>query len=336
MKTCSPSVLTALSAVVLATAGSGLLMAADPDPGLAARYPGDAGIAKDAKVVFADDFESGDIAALKQRWTEVNGRTDKILALAGDSPPGSGGKHALQATAHPPADSGGHLYKKLDRGYDKLHARFCVKFPDKAGYIHHFVTLGGYRPATAWAQGGAGNRPRGDDRITVGIEPFGENGRHDPPGIWNFYAYWHEMKISAGNRYWGNAIAPVTPLKVPAGKWQCVEMMIALNTVPEKADGELALWLDGQPAMRIAKGTPRNAWTGLGFTIPEKGGEPFEGFRWRNSMDLQLNFFWLMHYVTQPAIYRNKREGLPAETRVWFDNIVIATDYIGPVAALKP
>ena len=52
-------------------------------------------------------------------------------------------------------------------------------------------------------------------------------------------------------------------------------------------------------------------------------------------MDLKLNFFWLMHYVTQPAIDRNKREGLPTETRVWFDNIVVAGDYIGPVTPVK-
>ena len=41
-----------------------------------------------------------------------------------------------------------------------------------------FVTLGGYRPATTYPQGGAGERPRGDDRITAGIEPWGDYGRY--------------------------------------------------------------------------------------------------------------------------------------------------------------
>ena len=72
--------------------------------------------------------------------------------------------------------------------------RFYVKFPDPAGYVHHFVHLGGYDPSTRWPQGGAGERPRGDERVTVGIEPFGRNGTRPPPGEWNFYAYWHEMK----------------------------------------------------------------------------------------------------------------------------------------------
>jgi hypothetical protein len=37
--------------------------------GLAARYPGDAGIAKDATVFFADDFEGGDL----KKWDDRSG-----------------------------------------------------------------------------------------------------------------------------------------------------------------------------------------------------------------------------------------------------------------------
>lgn len=38
--------------------------------GLAARYPGDAGIAADPDVVFAEDFESGSIEKVKARWED--------------------------------------------------------------------------------------------------------------------------------------------------------------------------------------------------------------------------------------------------------------------------
>jgi hypothetical protein len=54
-----------------------------------------------------------------------------------------------------------------------------------------------------------------------------------------------------------------------------------------------------------------------------KGGAPFEGFRWRTTDDLNLNYVWLYLYITQAP------EG--HISRVWFDDVVIATDYIGPI-----
>src|SRR5262249_37029025 len=160
--------------------------------------------------------------------------------------PGSRGKRSLLLTATLGENTGGHLYHRLDRGVETLFARFYVRFAPDAAYIHHFVHMGGYNPPTPYPQGGARERPRGADRITVGIEPYGDYGRYPAPGAWNFYTYWHEMKISADGRYWGNGISPETPLLVPRSRWQCVEVMVKLNSAPERADGELALWLDGR------------------------------------------------------------------------------------------
>src|SRR2546428_202355 len=83
---------------------------------------------------------------------------------------------------------------------------------------------------------------RGIERVTVGTEPFGEYGKYPPPGAWFFYAYWHEMKGSADGKYWGNGLRPAQPQLVPKDTWQCVELMLQLNSAPEKHDGELALW----------------------------------------------------------------------------------------------
>ncbi len=303
--------------------------------GIAAQYPGDKGIAKDPRVLFAEDFESGGIDEVKKRWTEASDEGGQVLAFADDAPAGSAGKRSLQVTATLGKNTGGHLYKRLPEGVEKLHARYYVKFAEEADYIHHFTALGGYNPPTNWPQGGAGERPRGDDRIYVGIEPHGTYGRHAPPGAWNFYNYWHEMKISADGKFWGNAISPATPLLAPRGRWQCVEVMVKLNSEPEKADGELALWLDGVEAMRIAKGTPRLKWSGMGFQIPKEGGEPFEGFRWRNHRDLKLNYFWLLHYVTQNAARQNRVPEPERPNRVWFDHIVVARESIGPMEPAK-
>jgi hypothetical protein len=304
---------------------------AEPGDGLAARYAGDRGIGGDPRVLFADDFETGTLRDLGRRWTEVSDKDGKVMAFAPGGPAGTGGRRCLEVTATPGGNTGGHLYKQLPREVDRLFARFYVKFPEDAGYVHHFVTLGGYRPPTPYPQGGAGSRPRGDDRLSVGIEPSGRDGRLTAPGAWNFYTYWHEMKQSADGRYWGNAISPEAPLVVPRDRWQCVEVMVKLNSAPDEADGELALWLDGKPALHVARGTRRGPWTGLGFRLPKEGSEPFEGFRWRTNADLRLNFFWLLHYVTEGGARRNRQADPLRRNRVWFDDVVVATEYVGPV-----
>jgi hypothetical protein len=298
-------------------------------PGLAKKYPADEGISADPAVISSEDFESGELGDLKERWSEISNKDGEVLAFSTDQPRASRGKRSLQMTSTLGKNTGGHLYKKLPRDTDVLFARFYVKFADDAQYVHHFVHMGGYRPATNWAQGGAGERPAGDARFTVGIEPTGSRGKFPPPGQWNFYAYWQEMKASVGGKFWGAGIPAAKPAVIPRNQWQCVEVMMKCNTAPEKSDGELALWTDGQLATHVAPGTPRGEWTGMGFDVLESGGTPFEGFRWRSRADFKINFFWLLFYVTENAGRQNKVEP-SATNRVWFDDIVLATEYVGP------
>ena len=50
---------------------------------------------------------------------------------------------------------------------------------------------------------------------------------------------------------------------------------------------------------------------------------PFEGFRFRSDEKLKLNFLWVLLYVTKsPKDHVSK---------VWFDQIVVAKEYIGPI-----
>jgi hypothetical protein len=141
------------------------------------------------------------------------------------------------------------------------------------------------------------------------------------------------MKKSADGKYWGNGLKPVRPALVPRDRWQCVEVMIKPNSAPDLADGELALWLDGNLTAHIFKGAKRDPWTGMGFSLMEREGEAFEGFRWRTSPELKINFFWLLHYVTENAARQNRIQNPNPVNRVWFDNIVAATEYIGPLEA---
>ncbi len=299
--------------------------------GIAAHYPGDAGLAGAPDVVFAEDFEAENLADVLSRWNDAKNPRGEGLMLIEDGPAGAIGQRALQITARPAQDTGGHLYKRLSKELECAFARFYVKFPEPAGYVHHFVHMGGYRPPTNWPQGGAGTRPRGDERITVGIEPFGFSGKYPPPGLWNFYVYWHEMKQSADGRFWGNGLQPPEPQVVPVGRWQCVEVMIRLNESADSHDGRLALWLDGKLVADFRQGAPRGPWTGLGFALLHAGGTPFEGFNWRTDTRLKINFFWLLHYVTPEALRRNRVDDLQRENRVLFDQIVVASKYIGPI-----
>lgn len=300
-------------------------------PGLAAKYPRDKGLERDPNVLIAEDFETGNLDDLNRRWSNVSNQDGKVFAFDSDVPPGSGGHRSLVMTATLGQNTGGHLYRRLPREVEKAFFRFYVKFPSDAAYIHHFVHIGGYRPATPYPQGGAGERPKGDERVTVGIEPFGSYGRYPPPGAWNFYTYWHEMKGSADGKFWGNGLKPVHPALVPRERWQCVEVMLKLNSAPDQSDGELALWLDGKLTAHFGKGARRDDWTGMGFSLVEKEGEPFEGFLWRACAELKINFFWLLHYVTENAGRQNRVQNPNPMNRVWFDDIVAATEYIGPL-----
>ncbi len=124
--------------------------------GLSAKYPGDKGIARDPAVLFAEDFENGDLRDLARRWEEMKDPHSRVMSLMTDVPPASSGEYSLRMEATLGENDGGHLYRRLPRGVDQLFLRFYVKFPRQAEYIHHFVHLGGYNPPTPYPQGGAG------------------------------------------------------------------------------------------------------------------------------------------------------------------------------------
>jgi len=324
------------TAVLASTATAGAVKLPQGDAGIAAKHPGDIGIEKDPDVVFAENFEVQSLDALKGRWNQVN---EKITSLSDDVPGPSRGKRSILFTHIGGQGEGGHLYKSFKPGFDQLFLRFYVKFDKDCGQIHHFMHLGGYNPPTPYPQGGAGVRPKGHERFTTGIEPFGNAWK------WDFYSYWMEMRGSPprgqcwGNSFLGDAKPPVTK-----GKWQCIEAMMKLNDVGD-TNGEQALWVDGKLAGHLGKGFPRGKWTfdrflpGQGgecirwndqkgdretFRVAE-GGEPFEGFRWRNNEALKLNFLWVLVYITKTP------QGL--ESKVWFDDLVLARRYIGPLKA---
>ena len=146
----------------------------------------------------------------------------------------------------------------------------------------------------------------------TGIEPFGSAWQ------WDYYTYWSEMRGSPPRgQTWGNSFVRDDSLKVQKGKWTCVEVMVKMNDVGD-SNGEMALWIDGKPISHLGKGFPKGKWVFDKFLKDQggesvrwnqskgdrenfsttAGGEPFEGFCWRTTKDLDVNFVWAYLYIT--------------------------------------
>jgi hypothetical protein len=291
-------------AMILAAAAAMAAERAPEGAGLAAKYPGDQGIAKDPAVIFADDFESGDLA----RWDDKSGS----ITVTDEKP--HGGAKCAAAPMERGKNHGGEAKKWFMPGADRVFARAYVKFSADYQYDHHFLTLLANPPTNRWgAFGKAGLKPDGT-YFSTGMEPAFAWGKNPSPGEVNLYAYFMDMEIDPKmNKYWGNGFFPPGPGKGQAASanrvlpkldtWQCWEFMIQANT-PGKADGRQAMWLDGKLA------------------------GDFPGIRWRDDAAVKVNCFWLQHYGydgSDPTKqYHKDRQ------TVWFDDVVVATEYVGP------
>lgn len=270
-------------------------------------------------IIFSEDFESTTLPQVVAHWSEAVNQNG--MALSDDVPPGSLGKKSLMVTSIIGQNTGGHLYKMFDRGYDSLYYRFYVKFAITCHSVHHFVHVGGYYPPTRWPQGGAGEKPQGYERFTSGIEPMGDRWE------WDFYSYWMHMRGNPQpNKFWGNDFNPIPPAKIKRGEWMCVEAMMKVNNPASSYNGEQVLWIDGTKVMHLGKGFPNGYWVWDSFH-PHPDSLPFEGFQWRSDENLRLNFFWLMFYMT-------KGDQGQIDT-VWFDDVVVSTKYNGPLTSVN-
>ena len=109
------------------------------------------------------------------------------------------------------------------------------------------------------------------------------------------------MKPAPDRKYWGNSFRPAKGTQIPRGSWICAEFLLVHNT-PGKPDGEQAFWIDGKLA---------GHWKDI---------------NWRKKSSLQANALTLEAYVTD-------RWTKQRSNTVHFDNVVIATEYVGPVGA---
>ncbi len=278
--------------------------------GIAARYPGDVGIDKDPAVVFHDDFESGQIG---HRWDEVsirrirNAQREEPGLTAEAEPAIARGKRSARAQLHRQSHSDVTLVKRFAPGFDELYMRHYVRYGTDYGYHSH----GGSGFRADWGKGqfrGAGKAPEGDRFFWATLEPIGRPDRGwGPPGALIFYAYWWKMKPDGRGNYWGNWFQGQPDFVPPLETWICVEWRVKANTAG-KEDGELDCWINGK-----------------------KTGE-FRNINWRSSDGLKINTVHLNLYL-EPDAYA--RSGGGSTRTVWYDDVVVATKYIGPMVPRK-
>ena len=263
--------------------------------GIAAHFKADTGIADHHEVIFADNFEIGE---LESRWDNSNTTTALSFSIPENN---LCGQRCLKVEARLGENNGGGLTKWFISS-ERIFVRFYVRFDPDCDYIHHFVTLRankGLNGSDKWSGfGGAGLLPSWYERFSTALEPVGRGGEWAAPGMWNFYSYWHEMIESPDKKYWGNSFLPDSQPVIQKNCWICAEFMLKHNT-PGLSDGEQAFWIDGQL---------RGHWRGI---------------NWRKTESLNANALTLESYVTD--------RWTKHETNiVYFDNLVIAREYIGP------
>jgi len=264
--------------------------------GLAAKYPGDVGIGKDEAVIFVEDFESGDFS----RWDDTDPNAPPQVRLVTAKNLVHSGAGAAQLEVQPGEGVGADLTKLFMLGHDRVYARYYTRFDPEfdQGNLMHFAHLAALKDR--WQLGRSGQKPDGTDFFCTGLEPWRKWGRNPAPGALGFYSYFVDMKPDPSGPYYGNPFRPDSPpVLVKRGQWYCMEMMLKANA-PGRADGEQAFWIDGR-----LKGH-------------------YTGIRWRTTDQLKVNCLWLLLYI-----HDNKQVN-----RVWFDDVVVATEYVGPRATI--
>jgi hypothetical protein len=299
-----------------------------PAPPIAAKYSNDRGIAGDPEVIFSDDFESwvnGGTEPNVGRWSVRKNKTSRTNVLPGQvtadglGGPGKGILEIACWTQGSGSQVGGlslklgnynHANEGLGDGYDELYIRYYIKFDeDYRAVRNHGANLGGRdlkRSDAAWV-GMAGIRDvstRG--YFYSGIQPRGDSGSDELE--MGFYSYHLDKKGP-----WGENYEVQRKMPIHVGRWYCVERRMKLNSVdpgkpdPANADGIEELWIDGRLTIRKTD------------------------VRFRRVEHLHTTLFSLeTYYHGLPEQY-----GRNHPIKVYFDNVVIAKSYIGPVSKVS-
>jgi hypothetical protein len=277
--------------------------------GIASRHPGDVGIASDAAVVFADDFESyGSVSGLTSRWNEMF-HTENIR-IATEAGHFFGGAKALEFTVPiTSAEVSNNAIKYLSPQRDALFLRYYAKLDagfNALGSSHNGSSISAHYCCP-------GVPSDGFNKFLVSLETWRDQSSDPNPGKLNTYMYHPDQRDVWGDHFYPTGIvSPFTSTPFDFGpdfvsrpditpqlnRWYSYELMVKANT-PGQRDGRVAVWLDGN-------------------VIAD-----FPNLRFRETTSLQLDQFTIDLHVKSNTL---------AVAKKWFDNVVAATSYIGPIA----
>ena len=289
--------------------------------GLAARYPGDGGLHRDPAVVFADGVESaagevlerGLASERRSTWNNVWDHAWGRIPVARDPSRVHSGLQALELTTDRPGGAGTSKY--FSPGFDRLFLRYYIKYDELFPGAHH---VGGALESRAPGLPHAtpGIRPDGTNKFTVLLDHWAFDRSVRPPGHLVAYVYHMDQQHQWGEQFYpsgrtqpgvngarglfGPSFVRRRDFVPERGRWYCYELMVQANR-PAERDGRVAFWVDG-------------ALMG-----------DFPNLRFRTVDTLKINRVDL-------GLYESRR--MPVQ-RVWIDDVVVATSYIGPMVSKR-
>jgi hypothetical protein len=282
--------------------------------GIASRYPGDVGIEKDPDVIFADDFEGYTKGAdLNNRWDAVY--QNQYVDITTDAANVYRGAKALQFTLpQQTAELSDGTDKLVSPELDVLFLRYYSTFMppyDVVGSSHNGSSISAHYFIGNMATPGV--PADGMNKFLANLENWRGDAATASPGDLNIYLYHPEQRSQYGDHFFPNGdVSPNTSIKFDYGpgfvsrpnvipdldRWYCYEYMVQANT-PGQRDGRIAVWLDGALVA------------------------DFPGLRLRDVASLKIDRFGLSFHIGS-----NPNQ----QARKWYDNVVAAKSYIGPIA----
>jgi len=283
------------------------------DTGIAAKHPGDIGIETDPAVIFADGFEDDSLPAdLNRKWDAVYQNQD--IRIATETGNVYRGSKALEFTVpQQNAELSNATDKVLTQERDVLFLRYYSKFQppfDVVGSSHNGSSISAHYFINGQATPGV--PADGTNKFLANLEDWRGDVATPSPGPLNIYLYHPEQRSQWGDHFFPpgtvlpNSSQPfafgpdfksrpdVTP---ELDRWYCYEYMVQANT-PGQRNGRIAFWLDGKLLA------------------------DFPNLRLRDVDTLKIDRFGLsFHIGSNPA----------GATKKWYDNVVAASSYIGPV-----
>lgn len=292
------------------TAAGGL---PEGDNGIAAKHPGDVGIAGDSDVIFADDFESYAKASdIGKRWDNMY--QNQYVGITTTAANVYAGKQALEFTLpQQTAELSDAVEKAVSPELDVLFLRYYGKFQppyDVTGSSHNGSSISAHYQVNG--QSTPGVPADGTNKFLANLENWRGDSTTPSPGDLNVYIYHPEQRSQWGDHFFPTGLVmPNTSIPFDFGpafvsrpdiipeldRWYSYELMVKANT-PGQRDGRIAAWLDGKLVM------------------------DFQNLRLRDVATLTIDRFAVcFHIGSNPN----------GEAKRWYDNVVAAKSYIGPV-----